>query len=408
MAVGAITSNRLRSILTMLGVATGIFAITIILTMVSSMKRSVEDNLSELGSTTFFIYNWPWQDEGKDWREYLKRPKVNYEEYRRLRNHFNAQEVVGISYTVSSQARTVRAKGQSITNVQIQGITEDEGQITSFTFDSGRYFSDQEFRSGANVCIIGDEIAKNLFPDEDAVGKFLRIGSKQLRVIGKLKRVGSSMFGETDEQIYVPFKIASQIFNIRTRWVDKIIAIKVQDQEELPYIESEAIGIIRAARRLRPRDENNFSINKPEQIMEEVDKILGFLRTGGWIISAFSILIGVFSIGNIMYISVRERTNEIGVQKALGATRGFILYQFLTESALICLTGGLIGLLFVWLTTLGVQFAIEQAGWPLKMSVSSANIIFAMGMSICIGIIAGFIPSMIASALDPVKAIRQA
>ena len=405
-AFSAITSNKLRAFLTMLGVATGIFAITSVLTMVSSMRNSVEQNLSELGSTTFFVYNWPWVDEGKDWREYLARPKVNFQEYTKLVNHFETSEIEGISYRVSSNARSVRAKGQSISNVTVHGVTQNADIVTNFEFDEGRYISTAEFQYGASVCIIGHEIKTNLFPDNPAEGKFIRIGGKQLRVVGVLKRVGEAMFAETDDEIFVPYQVAPQIFNVKRRWVDKMITVKAANDELLPFVESETIGIIRAARQLKPKDENNFSINKPEQIMAEVDKIMGFLKTGGWVISAFSIIIGVFSIGMIMYISVRERTNEIGVQKALGSTRGFILYQFLSESAIICLFGGMIGLFFVWLTTLGVQFAIDQAGWPLQIGLDSGNILLAMGLSLVIGILAGIIPASIASALDPVKAIR--
>jgi len=405
MAIDAILANKTRAFLTMIGVATGIFAITSILTMVSSMKSSIKDNLSELGNTTLVIHNWPWADEGKSWREYLNRPKVSHKEYQKLRQ--NLDHTVGVAYTVSSRVSSVRAEGQSVSNVEVQGITPDQSAIFNFEFEYGRFFSEVEFRYGSNVCIVGYNIADVLFPNQVAEGKYMRIGGKKLKIVGVLEKVGASMFGETDDQVYIPYKVAPRLFDIKQRYVDNSIAVKVPDPLYMEAAESEIIGIMRATRGLRPRDENNFSVNKVEQVLREVDNILGYLSTGGWIISAFSILIGGFSIGMIMYISVRERTREIGIQKALGSTRSFILHQFLSESIFICLMGGLIGLIGVFGAAAIVQFMVERAEWPLEISVSAENIGTAIGLSTLIGLISGLIPAMIASVIDPVKAIRQ-
>ena len=405
MATGAVLANKTRAFLTMLGVATGIFAITSILTMVSSMKSSIKDELSGLGNTTLIVSNWPWTDTGKSWRELINRPKVSYREFQKLRQ--NLDNVVGVSYYAGSRISSVSAKGQSVKNVEVQGITVDHSAIFNFNFEYGRFFTDLEFRYGSNVCVVGYGIAENLFPNEVPEGKFVRIGGKKLKIIGVLEKIGNSMFGDQDNQIYVPYKVTPRIFNITKRWINKSIAIKVTEQDYIPAIESETIGIIRAARGLRPKDENNFEINKLEMILQEVDKIMGYLTNGGWIISAFSILIGGFSIGMIMYISVRERTKEIGIQKALGSTRSFILYQFLTESMIICLLGGLIGLLGVFGTAAIVQYMVEQAEWPLKIAVSAENIGTAVGLSTLIGLISGILPAWMAAKIDPVNAIRQ-
>jgi len=402
MAVSAILSNKTRSILTMIGVATGIFAITSILTMVNSLENFISDNLSEMGNTNIMVYNWPFVVKG-DWRDYLNRPKVNYYEYERLKD--NLDEAVGVSFKVSSRAASVSADGQSIRNVQVNGITPDEAIVFNFDFESGRYFTDTEFRYGSSVCILGYNVAENLFPDRYAEGKYIRVGTKQLKVIGVLAKSGSE-FSDEDDQVYVPYKVATRIINIRKRYVDKQIWIKASSPETMAYVESETIGIVRAARGLRPREDNNFSINKAEQIMNEVNNILGYLRTGGWIISIFSILIGGFSIGMIMYISVRERTREIGIQKALGSTRSFILYQFLMESLFICLMGGLIGLIGVYGAGAIANTIIAQSDTNFSISVSLGNIGTAIGLSLIIGLLSGFVPSLIASTLDPVKAIR--
>jgi len=403
MAVGAILANKTRSILTMIGVATGIFAITSILTMVNSMKTYVSDNLSELGSTSLMVYNWPFVTKG-DWRKYLNRPKVTYREYERLREGLDYVE--GVSYKVSSRAGSASADGQSISNVQVQGITPDEAVIFNFEFENGRFFSDLEFRYGSSVCIVGYTVAENLFPYKEATGNYIRVGKKQLKVVGVLEKTGETIFGETDDEIYVPYRVAPRLFDLNQRFVDKQIWIKVSDPAYVEYTESEITGIVRATRGLRPKEENNFSINKAEQIMNEVDNILSYLTTGGWIISIFSIMIGGFSIGMIMYISVRERTREIGIQKALGATRGFVLYQFLSESIIICILGGVIGLIGVGGATLVANYLIEQTETSFRISISLGNILTAMGLATLIGLVSGFVPSLIASILDPVKAIR--
>lgn len=404
MATNALRANKTRTLLTMLGVSTGIFAITIILTMVSSMKNSIAENLSALGNTTMYVHQWAWADEGKDWRYYINRPQVSYKEYLKLKQNLDNTE--GISYTVSSPGNTLRAEGQSVSGVNIQAITEDQGIIGGFNFIEGRYFSDAEFRNGGNVCIVGYNIADGLFKNTNIVGKYLRAGGKRLRIVGVLKKVGADIFGNTDDELYIPYIIAPSMFNLSNRSVDKIIAVKAANTELAPAVESEIIGQMRASRGLKPHMENTFSINKLELIMKQVDSILGYLRTGGWLISFLSFLIGGFSIGLIMYISVRERTNQIGIQKALGATRAFILYQFLTESVLICILGGLLGLAFVYLVAFVVQLLIQQSGFPLTVKVYSNNVATAMILSIVIGLIAGFIPSMVAAIMDPVKAIR--
>ena len=405
MSLGAIFANKTRAFLTMLGVATGIFAITSILTMVSSMKNSIKDNLSELGNTTLIVSHWPWADNGANWRELINRPKVSFKEYQKLRQ--NLDNVTGVSYTVASRVASISAGGESISNVLVRGITEDESKIFNFSFEYGRFFSDLEFRYGSNVCVVGYNVVENLFPNQVGEGKFIRIGGKKVKIVGVLEKVGASMFGDTDDHVYIPYKVAPRVFNLNKRWIEKQIAIKVTDAEFIPAAESETIGIIRAARGLRPKDKNNFAVNKLEQILNEVDKIMGFLTNGGWIISAFSILIGGFSIAMIMYISVKERTREIGIQKALGSTRSFILYQFLTESVIICLLGGFIGLLGVFGAAAFVQYLVNQNDWPLTIAVTGGNIGTAIGLSTLIGLVSGFIPALMASVIDPVKAIRQ-
>lgn len=403
-AVHAIRGNKLRSFLTMLGVATGIFAITSILTMVNSMQSSITENLSALGNTTLFVHNWPWTDSGEDWFKYWNRPKVSYKDYQKLKQNLNGVE--GVGYQVTVGGRTAKYKAQDIGGIEIVGTTPDMEVIFGFDFEEGRSFAGIEYQLGSYTCIIAADVKEGLFPDQSAIGKKIRVGGKQLTIIGVLKKVGVPIGPRDDDNIYVPYKTASRMYNLNRRWIDKVVAIKVSNYEDMGYVENETIGVMRASRGLKPRMEDNFSINKQESLMNEINKVFGYLELGGIVISIFSVLIGGFSIGNIMYISVRERTNEIGIQKALGSNQAFILYQFLTEAIIICLLGGLLGLVGVYGLTALVQVIINSADLPLKVFVSAQDVTLAMGLSGGIGLISGFIPAFLAAIVDPVVAIR--
>ncbi|TAE55641.1 MAG: ABC transporter permease [Bacteroidetes bacterium] len=407
MAVGAIRSNRLRSLLTMLGVATGIFAITGILTMVNSLQRSVTDNLSALGNTTMFVHHWPWAENGNEWYKFVNRPKVSYKDYQKLKQ--NLGRVKGVAYTVTFDNQTIKAQGRSVSNTQLVGFTHDAGLVSSMEFTEGRYFSEVESHLGSPVCLIGSAVSKNLFPDGQPIGQFLTVSGKRMQVIGVLVKKGVAIFGPSDDdRVYVPYNMMANSFNLSNRWIDKVISIKAENHDDIDWVESEVVGIIRAARGLRPSAENNFAINKQEMLMNRMGQFFGFLDMGGWIISLFSILIGGFSIGNIMYISVRERTNEIGVQKALGATQPFILYQFVTESVLLCIMGGLIGLATVFSLGALIQVIMNSMDMPFKVAFAASDILIGLGLSVFIGLVAGIIPASIAARVDPVVAIRHA
>ncbi|GAB4425318.1 MAG: ABC transporter permease [Bacteroidia bacterium] len=409
MARKAIGANRMRSFLTMLGVATGIFAITGILTMVNSLQTSLTENIASLGNTTLFVHHWPWAERGEEWYKFINRPQVDYRDYWKLKQGLS--RVSGVSYQVSARNQTVRAEGRSVSLVEVVGVTHDAVVVADMRFQRGRYFSEVESHLGSAVCIVGDNVARQLFPGQDALGQYVRIQGRRLRIIGVAEKKGSSLFPgmvSDDDRVMLPYKVLANMFNVNMRGLDKVIVIKAASHEDLPYVEDEITGLVRAARGLKPRTENNFAINKQEALMNTFDRFFGNLEIGGWVISIFSILIGGFSIGNIMYISVRERTNEIGVQKALGSTRSFILYQFLSESVLICLIGGLIGLLLAFMLGALVQAIMAGMDVPFQVRFAAGDVLLAMGLSVFIGLVSGFVPAVLASRLDPVSAIRHA
>ncbi|MDX2285824.1 MAG: ABC transporter permease [Bacteroidia bacterium] len=407
-AVKAIRSNRLRSFLTMLGVATGIFAVVSILTMVNSMQRSVTNNLSKLGNTTMFVHHWPWAERNQEWYKFVNRPRVSYRDYQKLKQ--NLRNVQGVMFEATATNQTIKADGgRSLTNIAMTGVTHDLSAVLAPEFSQGRYFSELESHLGSGVCIVGDNIAKNLFPEGQPVGKRITVRGKRLQIIGVLKRKGPGFFpGESsdDDRVYVPYSIFVRMLNTERRSVERLITVKASSYEMMPMVENEVIGLIRAARGLKPTAENNFAINKQEALMNNVASIFGYLSTGGWVISIFSLLIGAFSIGNIMYISVRERTNEIGVQKALGATRGFILYQFITEAVLICLIGGLIGLGIVLGIGSLIELALSASGMPFHVYFDPGIMLAGISISVATGLLAGFAPALMAASVDPVVAIR--
>ncbi|MEL6194437.1 MAG: ABC transporter permease, partial [Bacteroidota bacterium] len=384
-AWGAITSNRTRALLTMLGVATGIFAISSILTLVSSMKSSITENLSSLGNTTLFVHNWPWTDNGEDWYQYVNRPKMSFRDFQKLKQGLDEVDAVGYSVTVRGQEAKYGALG--VSGVEAVGITDQMERFGGFNLSAGRAFSPVEYQMGPYNCIIGYEIKEGLFPDEEAVGKYIRFGGKKWLVIGVKEKVGVPLGGPDDDDISIPYKSLKRAFNLSNRRVDKLVMIKLSDYKQMEYVESEITGIMRASRGLKPGKKDNFSINKQESIMNAINGFFGVLEIGGVIVSLFSVLIGGFSIGNIMYISVRERTNEIGIQKSLGATKSFILYQFMTESVIICLLGGVMGLIGVYGVTTFVQWLITSNELPFNVFITMKDIGVAMGLAAVKGLV---------------------
>jgi putative ABC transport system permease protein len=265
---------------------------------------------------------------------------------------------------------------------------------------TGRYFTRTESLGGRNVAIVGSEIADKLFPQTDALGKSLKVFGSKITIIGILDAQGQGSFGNsTDEQVFVPVNFARNYVNLR--YIGTTILVKAKANVSNEELKDEVTGIMRSLRKLKPGEENNFAINEVSVINQGLQAFFGVLGAIGGIIGFFSLLVGGFGIANIMFVSVRERTNIIGIQKALGAKRYFVLLEFLFEAVFLSLLGGIIGLLFIFLGTL-----IFGDVLPFKIVLSQANVLIGIGISTFIGLIAGIIPAWVASRLDPVEAIR--
>lgn len=388
--------------LSLLGITIGIFAIIAVFTAVDSMANKIRSSVKSLGDNVVFVQKWPWVPEGGGeyaWWKYLNRPVPKIAESDEVRRRLLTAEAV--VYNANSRA-TVYYKTSFIENASLVGTTFEYNKVKTFDLSAGRYFTQQECGVGSSVAIIGSSIAAGVFHDEDPIGKQIKILGRKVTVIGVFKEEGESMMGNSnDNNVLIPLNFARTVMEVEKDEVDPFIMVKVKENVSTADLKDELTGVMRSLRRLKPGEENNFSLNEVSVLSGPMESVFGVIGTVGWIIGAFSILVGGFGIANIMFVSVRERTSQIGIQKSLGAKSWFILMQFLAESVVLCLFGGIIGLLLDWVLVLIANRFIDF-GFVLSFN----NISLGLTISILIGIISGFIPAYSAAQLDPVEAIR--
>lgn len=400
-AMSAILVNRLRTLLTITGITIGIFSVIIVFTVVDSMKNQITTSIEKLGSNVVFVQKWPWEFRADfEWWEYLKRPVPKYSEMEILKKRMMTASEFSF---MSSTASDVEYLDNKIQNTGVAGVSEDYNKVFVFDIAKGRYFSSSEFNNGMPVCLIGASVASNLFFQTDPLGREVKLLNNKVQVVGVLKEEGTNNFGQSnDELVLVPYNFIAKIIDTESERANSFIAIRGKENipnEEMKY---EITGIMRTLRRLKPSVKDDFSINEPSMLTENLEGIFSVLTLAGWLIGGFSLLVGGFGIANIMFVSVRERTSIIGIQKSLGAKNTFILFQFLIESVFLSIFGGLFGLLLVWLASLAATYL---ANFTLTLTVG--NILLGVFVSAFIGLIAGMIPAYSASRLDPVEAIRQ-
>lgn len=395
----ALRSNLLLTTLSLLGVTVGIFAIIAVFTLVDSLERNIKDSLSFIGDKVVYVQKWPWIFGGEfQWWKYFQRPVPTYSEYRFLSDRLESAEAV-VAMDFKGRV-TVKHNNNSMASL-IQGTTLDYNKISEVPIEQGRYFTQQEIDVARNVAIIGADVAENLFPAQDPVGKTFKLSGHNFTVIGVQRKKGESILnvgGNPDIKCLIPYGAFAKLFHSVQPDID--IAIKGYDTDEgLVELESEIRGLLRTRRGLRPLQEDNFAINRPEAAAQAISGIFSVLTIAGWVIGGFSILIGGFGIANIMFVSVKERTNIIGIQKSLGAKNYFILCQFLFEAVLLSLVGGIAGIFLVYL------LSFLDLG-SLDLQLTPGNITLGLGVSSVIGILSGIIPAFSASRMDPVIAIR--
>ncbi len=399
-AFSSVAVNKLRTFLSLFGITIGIVSIISVFTVFDWMESSIRESIASLGDNTIYVEKWPWSpDANIKWWDMMKWPPPSVDDYEALVKRSSSAKAV--CYTVGS-SEPVKYRGNLIDGTWIMAATHDLEDVRSFEIEKGRYFTQSESAAGKPVAILGAVVAEKLFERVNPVGREITIDKYKAQVIGVFKKEGRGGMSDNgmDEGVVVPLDFSRQYVNFRNPFLNSDIMIRGKDGVSVQQLSDEVTMILRAARRIGPGEDNNFSINQASQITSTLEPVFNGINIAGWIIGGFSILVGGFGIANIMFVSVRERTSIIGIQMALGAKRRWILQQFLTESVLLSVTGGILGLMIVFIGTLFVNYF-----FTLGMYLTAGNIILAVVISATIGIIAGFAPASAASRMNPVEAI---
>ncbi len=399
-AIDSLIVNKLRTVLSLLGITIGIFAMVSVFTLVDSLENSIKSSIQGLGDNVVYVQKWPWSFEaGQPWWDYIRRPMPKVEEYKMLNKLSNSAEAIAMIVSGSS---TLTYENNSIENAQFIGGTYEYNEIWDLKILQGRYLTETESQGGRPVAVIGADIGDNLFGGLDPVGKRFKFRGRKVEVIGVLEREGESMLGNSnDKNVFIPLNFVRNVADIKSESAGATIMAKTKPNVSNVELMDELTGLMRSIRKLKPKEADNFALNQLSMLSQGVESMFGVLNTAGFVIGIFSIIVGGFSIANIMFVSVKERTSLIGIQKSLGAKNYFILCQFLFESVFLCLIGGAVGLFLIFLGTLVLTY-----GADFEVNMGLNNVILGLSISAGIGIISGIVPSWVASRLDPVEAIR--
>jgi putative ABC transport system permease protein len=400
-AFDALRQNKLRTLLSLLGVTIGIFTIIAVFSAVDTLRDNLQKSVNKLGSNSVYVEKWPWTSDGEyPWWKYMQRPVSKLRDWTELQHR--SQTALAISYEIGIDSRTIKYGSNTVDGAQINAVTQEHNKTWNFDFQDGRYFTEMESQTGAPVAIIGNDIEENLFPGGTAVGKRIKVMGRYVTIIGVFAKEGTDMLGiSADKEVLLPLNFAHNIIDVQNERYRPSVVVRGKEGIPVADVKGEIKGLMRSIRSLRPGQDDNFSLNESTMLSDQLDIVFKVINVAGLIIGLFSILVGGFGIANIMFVSVKERTNIIGIQKSLGAKNYFILLQFLIESIILCLMGGIIGLLLVYGGTFIVKWTADIA-----VVLYMKNVIIGIGTSVGIGIISGIVPAWFASKLDPVEAIR--
>jgi putative ABC transport system permease protein len=398
MALSEFHSNKLRTFLSLFGITVGIFCIIGVLATVDSLQRNVQNDIKSLGSNTIYIDKWDYTGQ-IPWWKLVNRPVPKYEEIKMLK--LRSELAQNVAFNIRNSTK-IEWDDEAVTDVNIYGITEDFSNIQKLDIELGRFFQPNDFENETNAVVIGYSIAEKLFTKpEKSVGQIITIYGRKAVVVGLLKKKGQSMMGgyDYDEGVLLDYGFMKGLINEKN--ADPVIVLQGKDNVPMKMLRDDVQGAMRSIRKINPSQADNFSMNDIESFGEFMAGIFSGVNMGGWFIAGLSLIVGMFGVANIMFVTVRERTGQIGLKKAIGAKRSSIMTEFLLESAFLCLLGGAIGLLLVYILT---KIISPMIGFPVTISLN----ILTLAISICVitGILAGIIPAFIAAKMDPVVAIR--
>ncbi len=399
-ALNALKNNKLRTFLSLLGVTIGIFSIIAVLAAVDSLDRKIKADLSTVDKNTMYLKRFSFgPSEIPRWKR-MQFPDVTYDEYQYLKSSVRGAQYM--AFQIFTNSETIRYEDQSASNINVIPVSYEFTDIQSLKIANGRFYNESESNSGSPVIVLGYEIAQTLFGNTNPLEQKVRLYGRRFTVIGVLEKQGSGMFGESnDTAVIIPVNFLRKMYGDHNEFMTPIIIIKPQPGTDAEEVKAEITQKLRSYRGIKAGDIENFIIDILSGFTDLIDNIIGQMNFIGWIISGFSLLVGGFGIANIMFVSVKERTNLIGIQKALGAKRKFILFQFLFEAVILSVIGGVVGMLLVW----GIAEVLTKA-LDFEFILGFWNVVIGTSLAAFIGLISGILPAIAASKLDPVEAIR--
>jgi putative ABC transport system permease protein len=397
-ALRAIRANKARGTLTTLGIIIGIVAVVLTMTAVNGLQTKFRESFSSVGTDVIYVSRMPWVVMN-DFFMYRNRPNLDLREATALEDKLRGRAIVN---PTMDGRRDVKYRSETMEGVSIMGTTERQSRLSSAQPQSGRFLMPFDVVHKRNVCVIGTDVRDGLFGTADPINKSMKIGHTMFRVIGVMEKQGGSFLGgpNFDRQVFVPITSYVKAFGGNRGRQDVNIAVKAPTQEAMADLEFEVVGEMRKVRKLKPAEPDNFSINKLDTLVGTFSNVMGVVLLVGLIVTSISLFVGAVGVMNIMFVSVTERTREIGIRKAIGATRRSILFQFLFESAAICLLGGVIGIVLASALTSVINATLMPA------SVSLPILVVAVVVSIGVGVLAGIVPAFRGARLDPIESLR--
>lgn len=400
MALQELKVNKLRTFLSLFGITIGIFCIIGVLATIDSLKGKIQNDLASFGNNTIYIDKWDYGGGPEyPWWKFMKRPSMKIEEMDIIKK--KSSLAANMAFFTSTQA-TFTQEENILKGVNIYGITNEYKAVQSFNIGVGRYFSEADFLRGGPLGVIGYKVAEELFGKaEKALGKTISYGGRRLMVIGIIEKQGTAIINgfDYDKSVLTTHQYFASIFNPDNS--NPYIMVQAKPGVPSALLQQELTGVMRQIRKLSPTEEDNFTCNDVAQFKDQIDSVFGSINSGGWAIAGLSLIVGAFGVANIMFVTVRERTSQIGLKKAIGAKSSTILYEFLLESAFLCIIGGLVGLFLVWILTVALGSVL-----PFPLHIAPSIVFLALSICIILGVISGIIPASIAAKMNPVEAIR--